>query len=125
MGVILRNRYAVLGHEMVVCKNSSEASRSYEMVLMQLAFPKVCRYHERRFLKFQFLSGGHLMRAFIERYNSPPVHNLITFGSPHMGIADIPTCGPRDIFCRMARNALKNGVYSSWAQNNIVPVSQC
>ena len=30
--------------------------------------------------------GGQFLRAFVERYNSPPVHNLITFGSQHMGM---------------------------------------
>ena len=32
-----------------------------------------------------FSQGGQFLRAYVERYNSPPIHNLITFGSQHMG----------------------------------------
>jgi hypothetical protein len=67
-------------------------------------------------------SGGQFLRAYVERYNSPPVHNLVTFGSQHMGVSDIQPCKPVDVTCQLARRALRNGVYSSWAQSNIVPV---
>nr|GAT57761.1 palmitoyl-protein thioesterase [Mycena chlorophos] len=67
-----------------------------------------------------FSQGGQFLRAYVEHYNSPPVHNLITFGSQHMGISDIPACGPRDFLCQIARRAVKGAVYSSWAQTNMV-----
>jgi len=67
-----------------------------------------------------FSQGGQFVRAYIERYNDPPVHNLITFGSQHMGISDIPPCKPYDLPCNLARNALRVGVYSEWAQQNLV-----
>jgi palmitoyl-protein thioesterase len=34
--------------------------------------------------------GGMLGRAYIERYNNPPVHNLITWSSPHAGVYGVP-----------------------------------
>jgi len=64
--------------------------------------------------------GGQFLRAYVERYNSPPVHNLITFGSQHMGVSDVPTCRPGDFLCQITRRAIKNGVYSHWAQTNLV-----
>ncbi|KAJ6495588.1 palmitoyl-protein thioesterase [Mycena vitilis] len=67
-----------------------------------------------------FSQGGQFLRAYVERYNSPPIHNLITFGSQHMGISDIPVCGPRDFLCQVARRATKAAVYGAWAQNNLV-----
>ncbi|KAJ6497865.1 palmitoyl-protein thioesterase [Mycena sanguinolenta] len=67
-----------------------------------------------------FSQGGQFLRAYVERYNSPPVNNLITFGSQHMGVSDIPTCGPRDFMCQIARRAVKAGVYSAWAQEHLV-----
>ena len=67
-------------------------------------------------------TGGQFLRAYVERYNSPPVHNLITFGSQHMGIADIPTCRPGDWTCQLARRAARAGVYTHWAQSNLVQV---
>ncbi|KAJ7072548.1 Alpha/Beta hydrolase protein [Mycena amicta] len=66
-----------------------------------------------------FSQGGQFLRAYVERFNSPPVHNLITFGSQHFGISDIPTCGPRDLLCQVARRAVKGVVYGSWAQSNM------
>jgi palmitoyl-protein thioesterase len=67
--------------------------------------------------------GGQFLRAFVERYNSPPVNNLITFGSQHMGVSDIPACRPYDFFCQIARRAAKGAVYSDWAQNNLIQAS--
>jgi len=67
-----------------------------------------------------FSQGGQFLRAYVERYNSPSVHNLITFGSQHTGISDIPVCGPRDFLCQIARRATKAAVYGSWAQENLV-----
>ncbi|KZT43690.1 palmitoyl-protein thioesterase [Sistotremastrum suecicum HHB10207 ss-3] len=67
-----------------------------------------------------FSQGGQFLRAYVEIYNSPPVHNLITFGSQHMGISDIPGCKPGDILCRLAANAARAGVYTSWAQTHLV-----
>ncbi|TFK44545.1 Alpha/Beta hydrolase protein [Crucibulum laeve] len=64
--------------------------------------------------------GGQFLRAYVERYNSPPVNNLITFGSQHMGISDIPLCRPYDFLCQVARRATKGAVYGEWAQTNLV-----
>lgn len=63
------------------------------------------------------------MRAYVECYNNPPVNNLITFGSQHMGISDIPICRPFDFLCQIARKAAKRAVYSTWAQENLIQVS--
>lgn len=66
--------------------------------------------------------GGQFLRAYVERYNDPPVHNLITFGSQHMGVSDIPGCKPLDLTCQLARRAALGGVYTPWAQSHIVQV---
>jgi len=67
-----------------------------------------------------FSQGGQFLRAYVEKYNSPPVNNLITFGSQHMGISDLPVCGSWDVFCQIARRATKRAVYEEWAQINLV-----
>ncbi|KAG6920103.1 hypothetical protein DXG01_010171 [Tephrocybe rancida] len=64
--------------------------------------------------------GGQFLRAYVERYNSPPIHNLITFGSQHMGISDIPICRPYDFLCQIARRATRSAVYGEWAQANLI-----
>lgn len=53
----------------------------------------------------------------------PPVNNLITFGSQHMGVSDIPACRRYDFLCQMARRAAKGAVYSEWAQENVIQVN--
>lgn len=52
--------------------------------------------------------------------NNPPVKNLITFGSPHAGTADIPACDKESVSCSLMRSIVKNGVYWNWIQNSIV-----
>ncbi|KAI0250121.1 hypothetical protein BJV78DRAFT_1221252 [Lactifluus subvellereus] len=41
--------------------------------------------------------------AYVERHNDTPIRNLITFGSQHMGISDIPPCKPYDLRCQLMR----------------------
>ncbi|KZV69353.1 alpha/beta-hydrolase [Peniophora sp. CONT] len=67
-----------------------------------------------------FSQGGQFLRAYVERYNEPRMHNLVTFGSQHMGISDVPACRPLDFACRVARAEVKRGVYRAWAQEHIV-----
>ncbi|KAF8348139.1 palmitoyl-protein thioesterase [Amanita rubescens] len=67
-----------------------------------------------------FSQGGQFLRAYVERYNRPPVNNLITFGSQHMGVSDLPACRPYDFLCQLARQAAKSAVYGSWAQEHVV-----
>ena len=91
------------------------------MVSMPLAFRKVSICIKTN-AHVHYISGGQFLRAYAERYNYPPVHNLITFGSQHMGVSDIPPCRRYDLICQVARNAAKSAVYSDWAQENIVTV---
>lgn len=65
-------------------------------------------------------TGGQFLRAYVERHNAPPVHNLITFGAQHMGIADIPLCRPFDVVCALARRAALRGAYTDFAQRQLV-----
>lgn len=37
-----------------------------------------------------------------------------------MGVSDLPGCKPTDFLCRAARTAARAGVYSVWAQKNLV-----
>ena len=71
-----------------------------------------------------FSQGGQFLRAYVERNNTPSVHNLITFGSQHMGISDLPLCSSFDLLCLAARLAVKAGAYTEWAQENLVQVGQ-
>ncbi|QRW11526.1 palmitoyl-protein thioesterase [Ceratobasidium sp. AG-Ba] len=67
-----------------------------------------------------FSQGGQFLRAYVERYNSPPVRSLLTFGSQHMGVSGLPGCKTGDFLCWLARNAALRGVYTSYAQTHII-----
>lgn len=67
-----------------------------------------------------FSQGGQFLRAYVQRCNTPKVRNLVTFGSQHMGIADLPACGPTDLLCRVAEAALLGGIYTDYAQSHLV-----
>ncbi|KAG6820518.1 hypothetical protein H0H93_015991 [Arthromyces matolae] len=92
-------------------------NKQLELVAHQLsAVPEL----ENGFDAIGLSQGGQFLRAYVERYNSPPAHNLITFGSQHMGISDIPGCARYDFLCQIARRAAKSAVYGEWAQENVI-----
>lgn len=68
-----------------------------------------------------FSQGGLFLRAYVERCNAPPIHNLVTFGSPHNGISDFQGCSATDWLCKGAQALLRSGAWTSYAQNRLVP----
>lgn len=65
--------------------------------------------------------GGQFMRAYVQRCNSPPVANLVTFGSQHNGISEFKTCADTDWLCRGWDGLLKRFPWSSFVQSQVVP----
>jgi palmitoyl-protein thioesterase len=68
-----------------------------------------------------FSQGGLFLRAYVERCNTPPVRSLVTFGSPHNGIADYAPCGTTDWLCKGAMALLHTNTWSSFVQSRLVP----
>ncbi|TWU77252.1 hypothetical protein ED733_002520 [Metarhizium rileyi] len=68
-----------------------------------------------------FSQGGQFLRGYIERCNTPPVRNLITFGSQHNGITEFKECGPVDYICKTAMALLRFNVWGGFVQNRLVP----
>ncbi|ODV95655.1 hypothetical protein PACTADRAFT_50352 [Pachysolen tannophilus NRRL Y-2460] len=54
-----------------------------------------------------FSQGGLFLRALLETCNNFKLNNLITFGSPHNGIYDLPMCKNQDWFCKNRNSLLK------------------
>lgn len=67
-----------------------------------------------------FSQGGLFLRGYIQRCNKPEVKTLVTFGSPHNGISDLPTCGSTDFWCQQRNRIMKTQLWTSYAQNNII-----
>ncbi|KAF9437850.1 hypothetical protein BGZ76_010866 [Entomortierella beljakovae] len=67
-----------------------------------------------------FSQGGQFLRAYIQRCNDPPVYNLITVGSQHGGVSDIPGCVQSDASCRLMRTIARNGVYNGYVREHVI-----
>lgn len=69
-----------------------------------------------------FSQGGLFLRAIVERCPNVTVSKLITFGSPHMGVLELPLCpNPNDWICKRRNAFLKNQVWNNHVQNTIIP----
>lgn len=69
-----------------------------------------------------FSQGGLFLRALVEQCGvlSGKVNNLITFGSPHFGISDLPECESGDWLCRQRNRLVKNQIWSKSVQERFV-----
>ena len=68
-----------------------------------------------------FSQGGLFIRAYVQLCNKPPIKKLITFGSPHAGVSDIPNCREDDgVGCTISRSLVKFGVYTEFVQHRVV-----
>jgi palmitoyl-protein thioesterase len=68
-----------------------------------------------------FSQGGQFLRGFVERCNTPPVKNLVTFGSQHNGIAKYQVCGATDWLCKAYIGVLRANTWGHWVQSHLVP----
>jgi len=59
-----------------------------------------------------FSQGGQFLRAYAQRCNDPPVHNLVSMGGQHMGVAEIPHClATNQTLCELMAKFLSVGAY--------------
>lgn len=71
---------------------------------------------------FGFSQGGLFLRAIVERCPNVTITKLITFGSPHMGVLELPLCSSDDDWiCKRRNEFLKRQVWNSQIQKTIVP----
>lgn len=68
-----------------------------------------------------FSQGGLFLRGYAERCAAPPIRSLVTFGSPHTGIAEFKECGAADLLCRGAMALLRFNTWSGFVQSRLVP----
>lgn len=74
---------------------------------------------ENGFDMIGFSQGGLFARAAIEKCGLK-VHNLITFGSPHAGVYDLPKCPDNDWICERRNKLLKSQVYNKNVQGSVI-----
>jgi len=68
-----------------------------------------------------FSQGSQFLRAYVERCNNPPVHNLISIGGQHQGVYGFPKCpGVNYTICEYVRELLDIGAYVGWVQDFLV-----
>jgi len=68
-----------------------------------------------------FSQGGQFLRAYVERFNDPPVYNLISIGGQHQGVFGFPNCpGDNETICEIVRKMLNLGAYDPLVQEHLV-----
>ncbi|BFZ57299.1 hypothetical protein PYCC9005_004350 [Savitreella phatthalungensis] len=72
--------------------------------------------------------GGQFLRGYAERCNAPAVGTLMTWGSQHAGISEVPCGGGEEggtpsRLCVTARYLVRTNAFSSWVQSHVVPAS--
>lgn len=74
------------------------------------------------FAAIGFSQGGLFLRALIERCPGISVLTLVTFGSPHMGVLELPLCADKnDWLCKRRNELLKKQVWYDTIQKSIIP----
>ncbi|ETI36984.1 hypothetical protein F441_16860 [Phytophthora nicotianae CJ01A1] len=66
-----------------------------------------------------FSQGNLLIRAYIERFNDPPVHNFISFHGPLAGVGGLPRCSPLNFICKEIDKLIGEAVYTKRVQERI------
>lgn len=66
-----------------------------------------------------FSQGGLFVRALVETCDVK-FHNIITLGSPHNGIADLPPCQPGNLLCKKKNEFIRNRIYDDYIQENSI-----
>lgn len=96
-----------------------DANAELELVCERLANMTELRHG---FDAIGFSQGGLFLRALIQKCPSVIVRKLVTFGSPHMGVLELPVCQPEDDWLCKRRNAiLKKQVWQESVQKSIIP----
>ncbi|KAJ2907930.1 hypothetical protein GGI21_003393, partial [Coemansia aciculifera] len=68
-----------------------------------------------------FSQGGLFLRALVQRCPSIQAKVLVTFGSPHGGVARIPECASSsDTLCQWMRKLASRGVYSWYIRDHVI-----
>ncbi|OQS04807.1 palmitoyl-protein thioesterase 1 [Thraustotheca clavata] len=69
-----------------------------------------------------FSQGNLLIRAYVERYNDPPVRNFISVHGPLAGVGSLPHCHPSNFICKEINAILSSAaiycVLGKLAQSN-------
>jgi hypothetical protein len=75
-------------------------------------------------------AGGQFLRAVVQRcqHLGPRMHTLVTLGSQHQGVMDVPGCwqpslnGSQGVWCGAMQALLGRGAYLPWVQRRVVQV---
>lgn len=68
-----------------------------------------------------FSQGGVFLRGLVERCDAVNIKSLVTFGSPHSGIAQFTECADHDWWCKIWSGTLRGNTWGSFAQSTLVP----
>ena len=69
-----------------------------------------------------FSQGGLLLRGLVQRCPGVKVHTLVTMGSPHGGVVEVPGCPAtaNGLYCGQMRRLLDAGAYNKLIRGSVV-----
>ncbi|RLV87698.1 Palmitoyl-protein thioesterase [Meyerozyma sp. JA9] len=128
-GEIIENKYpGIFVHRISL---DSDPSKDQQMSIVGDAWDElasVCEQIgaipelEHGFDMLGFSQGGLFSRALVQTCPNATVRNLITFGSPHMGVSELPKCAnERDWLCKRRNELLKRQVWHDSVQRTVIP----
>lgn len=96
-----------------------DANEEIDLVCLNLSYtPEL----QNGFGAIGFSQGGLFLQALIERCPNISVLTLVTFGSPHMGVLELPMCADdKDWLCKKRNELLKKQVWLDTIQKSIIP----
>ncbi|KAG7843405.1 hypothetical protein KL942_000501 [Ogataea angusta] len=66
-----------------------------------------------------FSQGGLFLRSAMELCGLP-IKTLVTYGSPHNGVTDLPPCSEGNWLCERRNSILRRQIYNENVQNSVV-----
>ncbi|TDH73100.1 hypothetical protein CCR75_004725 [Bremia lactucae] len=66
-----------------------------------------------------FSQGNLLIRAYIERFNDPPVRKFISFHGPLAGVGGLPRCSPLNFICKGIDELIGEAAYAKRVQERL------
>lgn len=67
--------------------------------------------------------GNLLIRAYVQRYNTPKVHTFVSIHGPLAGVGALPLCHPDQMLCRHINHWILRAAYASFTQSTYDPFS--
>ena len=126
-------RDSIYVHPITIGKNAKEDAKAswWNSDSMNVILDRICTnltntpQLKKGFNALGLSQGGLFLRALVQKCSTIKVFNLVTLGSPHMGVAHIPGCSePKyngTFLCKKGKTVARYSVYNPPFRTRLVP----